>query len=845
MKSVHYLLAIPLLFFLSLHVTSAAGQKPGVPPTDGKTKTLVIDGETKTLVVEGECTGDTCKAGTEPASVPPVAPEPTPAPAADPAQKIIDVLFTSDHYGRFFTPDCTGKKPSSFLTAMVRRVEALAPTLLPAGQKPLLLGGGNLFSPDAMGQHLLENAAGAAFVLSMFQKMGMRASAYGPEDLLAPERVLDNASAVFTDGKIPLLATNVECQKAQEARCKERVAPHLVFEVDGVKIAVLALFPVVHNARLPKNAAEMIKFTDPVKAYKAAREQLAKDGVHLVFVISHLDTEMTFPGGVLGFLRGLDVPEPAVVFSSQAQSPSVQNLGYIPLIKRNEGALIVGSSRFGRSLTQLRLAVKPDGKGGFTVDGSASEARDLPVTPEQLPAGDPALTQVESFCTAFNKPLGNNVIEKPMDLESFLVYVLGVMRATERTELAVINRDILNQYDFPVSGPVTREMIARMIRFDSSMVVLNLKGKDVKTLFGAFADSNTAGLKILGFEKGKINNRDIEDDLHYAIVTTQYVASGGGGFIPAQAEPKDTDHSVRSLVMEFLAARTGKARGLDAGADFPDLWKNYVWTGGGNIGITFGHSNVFHTGVYEDKPKLMGQDVTSMNIDITVFTGISNVTHALTGRARLLYGKTWTTQVNELGEKVDVDTESADEVKLNLLYQLKSPKNAWFKGSWWAPIPFVDVGYNTEFTASLRDETYRAKLFTGVLGLGMEVWESRLFFKAGAGMRREYGEEDVKSQNTLYAGWQLNNGDLFKVFGQGVKGESRLDGFILDSDGQPLNYEIQLSNKLYFALNNRIFFSFTHEAYALKREGDRWSFAMDFLFGFNVLFDARVPFIVY
>ncbi len=26
---------------------------------------------------------------------------------------------------------------------------------------------------------------------------------------------------------------------------------------------------------------------------------------------------------------------------------------------------------------------------------------------------------------------------------------------------------------------------------------------------------------------------------------------------------------------------------------------------------------------------------------------------------------------------------------------------------------------------------------------------------------------------------------------------------------------------------------------------DRWSFAMDFLFGFNVLFDVRVPFIVY
>ena len=826
-----------LLFSLMLSLISLPGlssaQKPGAQPK-------VSPPAATPPVANPE------PAKPEPVAVvePTVAPAPA-EPAVDPNLKKIDVLFTSDQYGRFFTPDCLGKKPSSFLMAMATKVAELSSSLLPAGSPPLLLGGGNLFSPDALGQHLLENPDGAKFVLSMFQKMGMKASAYGPEDLLAPERVLENASAVFTEGKIPLLATNIECQKAQEAKCRQRVAQHLVFEVDGVKIGVLALFPMNHNARLPKNAAEMIKFTDPVKAYKEARSQLEKDGVHLVFVISHLDTEMSYPGNILGFLRGLDVPEPAVVFASAAQSPSVQNLGYIPMIKRNEGALIVGSSRFGRSLTQLRLAVKPGAKGGFVVDPSASEAMDIPVTPQPLVAGDPAVALVDGFCEAFNKPLGNNVIEKPMELEAFLVYLLGVMRATERTELAVINRDILNQFDFPVSGQVTREMIARLIRFNSSMVVLNLKGKDIKAMFTPFADSNTAGLKILGLEKGKINNRDIEDDLHYAIVTTQYVAGGGGGFIPAQADRKESEHSVRSLVNSFFEGRTGKTHGLDMSTDFPDLWKNYVWNGGGNIGITFGHSNVFHTGTYIDKPKLSGQDLTSMNVDITVFTGISNVTHALTGRARLLYGKTWTTQVDELGATTDVDTESADEVKFNLLYQLKSPKNSWFKSKWWAPIPFVDVGYNTEFTPSLRDESYRAKLFTGILGIGMEVWESRLFFKAGAGMRREYGEEDVKAQNTLYAGWQLNNGDVFKVFGNGVKGESRLDGYILDSDGQPLNYEISMSNKLYFALNNRIFFSFTHEAYALKREGDRWSFAMDFLFGFNVLFDVRVPFIVY
>ena len=830
---------ISLFMILSLLPAGVHAQKPGAPPA--------------VAPAPPPATNDAEKVTPTPVPEPlPPAAEPEPSadePVSRSNLKQLDFLFTSDLYGRFYTPDCLGKQPRSYLQAIQLKIAELAPDLRPAGGKPVLIGGGNLFSPDAMGHFLLESTAGAAFIAGEYRKMGMMVNAYGPQDFLAPDKVLEAATGAFSKAEIPLLATNVECEKGQATRCRERLSSHQVIVIDGVRIGVIALFPEAQNARLPKAVRAMFKFTDPVKAYKAKLAELNKDGVHLVFLISHLDTEMSYPGGILGFLRGLDVAEPAVVFASQSQSPSIQNLGYIPLIKRNQGALIVGSSRFGRSLTRLRLAVLPGEKGGFVVDPSATEAMDIPVPVRELAADDPGAVHVGAFCEAFNKPLGNNVIEKPMELEPFLAYMLGVMRTTERTELAVINRDVLNHFDFPVSGPVTREMIARLIRTDSALVVLNLKGKDIKTLLGAFADSTTGALKVLGLEKTKagltINNRDIEDDLHYAVVTTQFVASGGGGIIAAQTGFDPGEKGVRTLMMEYFEGRTGKARGLDASSDFPDLWKNYVWNGGGNVGITFGHSNVFHTGVYADKPKLMGQDLTSMNVDITIFTGISNVTHALTGRARLLYGKTWTTQVDELGQTTDVDTESADEVKLNLLYQLKSPKNSWWKGSWWAPIPFVDIGYLTEFTPSLRDESYRAKLFTGILGLGMEVWESRLFFKAGAGMRREYGEEDVKAQNTLYAGWQLNNGDVFKVFGQGVKGESRLDGYVLDSDGEPLNYEIQMSNKLYFALNNRIFFSFTHEAYALKRDGERWSFAMDFLFGFNVLFDVRVPFIVY
>ncbi len=764
--------------------------------------------------------------------------------------KQLNFVYTSDLYGRFFTPDCTGKNPRSYLLSMVEQVDRIRQQLDQEGKPLAMIGGGNLFSPDAMGLYLLENLSGAVFVASNYKKMGMVVNAWGPQDFLATDGVLEMASRMFFRQEIPLLATNIECEKGKEKACAERIRTHHIFEMDGVKIGIVALFPENHTARLPKASRELFKFTAPAKAYKESHEKLVKEGVHLIFLVSHLDTEITYPAQVLSFLRGLDVPEPHVVFASQSQSPNVVKLGFISLIKRNHGSLIVGSSRFGRSITRLRLALAPKEGGGFDVNASESEAMDVPVTVENLTEADPGTLYVSKFCEAFNVPLGKNIIDGSMDLDSFLGYILGIMRASERAELAVINRDILMQYDFPVTGTVTREMIARLIRSDSGIVTLHLKGKDIKGLLGAYADKKDGALKVLGLEAKKgggftINQRDIEDELHYKVVSTQYVMSGGGGILTPRTDFSTLEKGVRQLVIGFFQNRNEESRKLDFASDFPDLWKNYVWNGGGNVGITFGHSSIYQSGLYEDKPKLMGRDLTSVNVDITFFTGISNVNHALSMRTRLLYGKTWTTIEDELGQTIDIDKETADEVRFNVLYQLKSPKNTWWKGSWWAPIPFVDVGYNTEFTASLRDETYRAKLFTGVVGMGMEVWENRLFFKAGAGLRREYGEEDVKAQRTIYAGWQLNNGDLFKVFGQGVKGESRLDGFILDSDGTPKAYEIQATNKLYFALSNRIFFNFTHEAYALKRQGGNWSFAMDFLFGFNVLFDARVPFIIH
>ncbi|MBU1243503.1 hypothetical protein KJ612_09905, partial [Myxococcota bacterium] len=111
--------------FLTLLVLPAvsAAQKPGAPPSIAPVPpAATIDAEKVDPVPVPE-------------PVPPAA-EPVP-PAAEPVPqsnlKQLDFLFTSDLYGRFYTPDCLGNKPRSYLKAIQSKVNELAPDLKPAG----------------------------------------------------------------------------------------------------------------------------------------------------------------------------------------------------------------------------------------------------------------------------------------------------------------------------------------------------------------------------------------------------------------------------------------------------------------------------------------------------------------------------------------------------------------------------------------------------------------------------------------------------------------------------------------------------------------------------------------
>ena len=118
-------------------------------------------------------------------------------------------------------------------------------------------------------------------------------------------------------------------------------------------------------------------------------------------------------------------------------------------------------------------------------------------------------------------------------------------------------------------GPITRESIYDILPFDSSVVFLNLKGNQVRTLFdfigtvqpgeGAFPQVSK-GIRFAMDPTKKtcgdilINGKPIEPERTYGIVTNSYLAKGGDGYqVFLQAvDPFDSSIFQRDALIAYI-----------------------------------------------------------------------------------------------------------------------------------------------------------------------------------------------------------------------------------------------------------------------------------------------------
>lgn len=767
----------------------------------------------------------------------------------------IDLLFFPDLNGQFAPPGC-GKKDTSgisflSLKLLARRLRVKA--FDEGRDPPIILSGGNMIFPDAFGSFIFSTEKRANWAAHIISDMRLDAISVGLNDLSAPpghfRLYLEKGSAKDQ----AFVLTNIECTNRLDNWCSKFVRPFRIIERNGVKFAVLSLMSPDHHKHLSKELRKRIKIEDPVKTWKKwASWLIRKQKIDSLILLSHLDRSVTYPAGNLKFLREVNEIEPDIVLSSSTFRPDSLTNSYIQIIKRTKGAWIVGGAKDGQALTKVSLTFRRTGGKAILKRSKTKVTSIIPKT-QRLEHKEKQQIQslMDDFCASANRWLGKAVFGKSFSRDMFMKYVLGILRVKYRTEVSFLNDTALSDDMFPLKGKVTAEKILRAIVTDSPLVQVSIKGKDVKSLLGSHITGSN-GLKVLGLtKKGDnfyVNSRILDDEQHIKIVTTQFLAGGGGGFIPELTRSL-TEHKegIRTAVLAWFSE--GKSSKLTGNpqvtmTDFPDLWKSYLFTTGLNLGVNFGNTSISGGSNYPEKSQLSRQDLQQINIDSSFSMGISSASNALSLSSRILYGKNRTDVLDSTtGGMSSVETETSDEIKVNLLYQWKRPKNMWMNGKWYSPVPFFDAGFQTEFTPSINDETRRFRILTNIAGVGWEILENRLFFKIGAGYREEFSAFSNRSSMTLYTGWQLANGDILKFRRFTLKGESRLDAYFFRSNEDGIySGEVSSTNKLYVAITDRFFLNITNEIYAIKRSGTAWGVGIDVTFGLNILFDVRTPF---
>lgn len=146
--------------------------------------------------------------------------------------------------------------------------------------------------------------------------------------------------------------------------------------------------------------------------------------------------------------------------------------------------------------------------------------------------------------------------------------------SAEPVDVSIINlggiRAPLNE------GPVTIESIYKIMPFENELVIVKLKGKDLRSIFENIAREGGEGVSNIKMEvkAGKIQsltigNMPLDDEKFYIVATMDYLAEGNSGmtaFLNA-SERINTGIRVRDVYIEQVEKITARGETINAFLD--------------------------------------------------------------------------------------------------------------------------------------------------------------------------------------------------------------------------------------------------------------------------------------
>ncbi len=389
--------------------------------------------------------------------------------------------------------------------------------------------------------------------------------------------------AEFLKGaKFKVVSANVDISR--EPRLQGLLAPYAVLQVGGEKVGLVGL--TTPDTREISNPGPTVAFLDPYEsAQKAVYELLAK-GVNKIVVLSHLGY-----GEDLKLARRLVGAQVIVGGHSHTllgsfPHPELRPAGPYPTVVKNpEGkdVLVVQAWEWGKVVGLLEVTFAPTG------ELLAYKGEALLMTPEVAPEDFFAKEALLAYAQPVMALMGQVIAEAKVDLVGERAIVrkresnLGNLIADGmvwKTKGAGVQIALQNGGGIRASipkGPITVGKVYEVLPFGNTLVVMDLKGKEilaalengvsqweqgagrflqVSGLRYAFDLARPAGSRVVRVEvKTEKGFAPLDLEATYRVVVNSFIANGGDGFTvlkEAQGYRVDTGFSDAESFMDYL-----------------------------------------------------------------------------------------------------------------------------------------------------------------------------------------------------------------------------------------------------------------------------------------------------
>lgn len=389
--------------------------------------------------------------------------------------------------------------------------------------------------------------------------------------------------AEFLKGaKFKVVSANVDISR--EPRLQGLLAPYAVLQVGGEKVGLVGL--TTPDTREISNPGPTVAFLDPYEsAQKAIYELLAK-GVNKIVVLSHLGY-----GEDLKLARRLVGAQVIVGGHSHTllgsfPHPELRPAGPYPTVVKNpEGrdVLVVQAWEWGKVVGLLEVTF--DARGQLV----AYKGEALLMTPEVSPEDFFAKEALLAYAQPVMALMGQVIAEAKVDLVGERAIVrkresnLGNLIADGmvwKTRNAGVQIALQNGGGIRASipkGPITVGKVYEVLPFGNTLVVMDLKGKEilaalengvsqweqgagrflqVSGLRYAFDLARPAGSRVVRVEvRTEKGFAPLDLEATYRVVVNSFIANGGDGFTvlkEAQGYRVDTGFSDAESFMDYL-----------------------------------------------------------------------------------------------------------------------------------------------------------------------------------------------------------------------------------------------------------------------------------------------------